>query len=39
MEKVDEWLKTCLKKKKLSEGYADNIIVKAKKDTVTLYKY
>ena len=31
MNKIDEWAKTCLKKKKLKEQWADSIILKADK--------
>lgn len=30
MDKIDEWVKTCLRKKKLKEQWADNIIKRAK---------
>lgn len=30
MKPVDEWVKTCLRKKKLKEDWADNIIKRAK---------
>ena len=36
MKKIEEWLKTCLRKKKLSEGVADSIIAKA---DIPLRKY
>lgn len=36
MKKIDEWLKTCLKKKKLKEEWADSIIEKA---DIKLRKY
>ena len=40
MEKVAEWVKTCLHKTKMSEGHADTIITKAKAEgKVVLYKY
>jgi len=39
MEKVAEWVKTCLNKSRLSEGRANCIIEEAKKDKKTLYKY
>jgi len=39
MKKIDEWVKTCLHKKKLKESWADNIIKRALKDNKVLYKY
>ena len=39
MNKIDTWLKSCLHKKRLSEGYADKIIQKAEKDGIVLHKY
>ena len=36
MNKTEEWVKTCLRKKKLKEEWADSIIKKA---TVPLRKY
>jgi hypothetical protein len=39
MEKISEWVKTCLHKTRLSAGNADKIIERAKKDGVILYKY
>jgi len=36
MNRVDEWVKTCLRKKKLSEYHADEIIKRAK---IELRKY
>jgi hypothetical protein len=36
MEKVNEWVRTCLHKSRLSESIADKIIAKAKDK---LYKY
>jgi len=40
MNEMNKWLKSCLKKKSLSEGMADIIIERAKKiDGIMLYKY
>ena len=39
MEKMTEWLRTCLHKCRLSEFKANRIINEAKKDDKTLYKY
>ena len=36
MEKIDEWVKTCLRKKKLKESWADSIISKS---SIPLRKY
>lgn len=36
MEKIEEWVRTCLHKAKLSEGRANLIIEGAKKDKKTL---
>ncbi len=36
MEKTTEWTKTCLRKKRLKESWADDIIKKA---TIQLRKY
>jgi len=37
MNAIDEWVKTCLRKKKLTERYADEVIERAK--PAKLYKY
>jgi hypothetical protein len=40
MKRVDEWVKSCLHKTRLSEGHADEIIARvAKEENLTLYKY
>jgi hypothetical protein len=39
MEKIGEWVRTCLHKCRLSEDRANFIIEEAKKDKKILYKY
>ena len=39
MKPVDEWVKTCLHKKKLREAWADSIIMRAKKEGTYMRKY
>lgn len=36
---IKDWVRSCLQKKKLSEGCADIIIEKANKENKKLYKY
>lgn len=36
---TEEWIKTCLHKKRLSNSVADKIIEKAKQDNKELFKY
>lgn len=39
MEKISEWVRTCLHKSRLSSYRADLIIKEAKKDDKILFKY
>ena len=39
MEKIDEWVKTCLRKKRMREEHADEVIERAAKEGTTLRKY
>lgn len=36
---IEEWTKTCLRKKRLSCDYADKVIERAKTEGKNLYKY
>lgn len=36
---LDQWVNECLRKKRLSEEYANNIIAKAKNEGQILFKY
>lgn len=39
MEKITEWVKTCLHKSRMAGGHADQVIKRAKDDGIILYKY
>lgn len=39
MEKINEWVKTCLHKVRMAEGHADEVIKRAEKTGTALRKY
>jgi len=39
MEKIDEWVRTCLHKVRMSDTHADMVIKRAKTDGTELRKY